>query len=160
MRRGAAGIVALAALSAGCGSGSPASWAPALRTPGTLGVCSYAHFAPVSYGDGRGYEPDLLRAVAERWNVEVSFRPVEEFGGIWLAPSNPALGCDLAVGGITPTEQRVREGAVFGPTTARFAQSLLVRTADYESGRITGYRSFAGTAMVIGVVPGTTGESP
>lgn len=48
---------------------------------------------------------------------------------------------------------------MFSPTTASFAQSLLVRRSDYESGRVIGYKSFPGTGMTIGVVPGTTGET-
>jgi ABC-type amino acid transport substrate-binding protein len=69
------------------------------------------------------------------------------------------LGCDAAVAGITPTQARKDEGAIFSSTTATFAQSLLVRRSDYESGRIVGYKSFAGTKMIIVVVPGTTGET-
>ena len=34
-----------------------------------------------------------------------------------------------------------------------------MRKGDFDSGKITDYSSFAGTSMVIGVVPGTTGES-
>lgn len=135
----------------------PAEAAPSLRQEGLLTVCNYTQFAPISHGDGQGYEPDLLRAIAARWGVSISFTQVEQFDGIWLTPSR--LGCDIAVGGMTPTQEREKQGAVFSPTTASFAQSLLVRRSDYESGRIVGYKSFAGTHMTIGVVPGTTGES-
>ncbi|MBU3750659.1 MAG: amino acid ABC transporter substrate-binding protein [Mycobacterium sp.] len=138
---------------------SPDSAGPQLRHAGTLTVCSYAHFAPISYSDGQGYEADLLRAVARHWAVHPRFVPIEKFDGIWLAPAGPEPGCDVAIGGISPTAERRAQGAVFGPGTASFAQSLLVRRSDFDSGRITGYRSFAGTAMAIGVVPGTTGES-
>ncbi|MFO1539244.1 MAG: substrate-binding periplasmic protein [Chloroflexota bacterium] len=155
-------IAALAALAtlAVLPVASPATAAipPVLRTEGTLAVCSYRHFAPVSFGEGEGYEADLVRAIAAVWGVAVSFTPIETFDGIWLTPSDPALGCDLAIGGITPTEARIEQGATFSPLTARYAQTLLVRRADVDSGRIAGYPSFAGTDMVIGVVPGTTGE--
>ncbi len=42
--------------------------------------------------------------------------------------------------------------------TTAFRQSLLVRKADFRSGKITSYDSFKGTGLKIGVVPGTTGE--
>ena len=135
----------------------PVEASPKLRQDGTLTVCSYTQFAPISYGDGQGYEPDLLRAVADRWGVGISFTHIEQFDGIWLTPSR--LGCDVAVSGITPTQERKDQGAVFSPPTASYAQSLLVRRSDHESGRVVGYKSFVGTNMTIGVVPGTTGES-
>lgn len=151
-----AGVLLLTMFGAGGPSGATA---PVLRTPGTLTVCAYAHFTPISYGAGQGYEADLARAVARQWGVQAAFIPIEVFDGIWLAPARTDPGCDIAIGGISPTAERERQGAVFGPTTASFAQSLLVRAGDYGSGRITGYGSFAGTSMVIGVVPGTTGAS-
>lgn len=152
-------IAVLAAMLTLLGVAAPAAAGipPDLRTPGTLSVCSYRHFTPIAYGDGEGYEADLLRAVAAAWGVPIAFTPIEAYDGIWLTPSDPALGCDVAMGGITPTDARIAAGAVFSPVTARFAQTLLVRRADVESGRIAGYASFPGTEMVIGVVPGTTG---
>lgn len=140
-----------------CTQGQLAQASPRLRQDGTLAVCNYTQFAPISYGLGQGYEPDLLRAVAGRWGVKVRFIPVDQFDGIWHVHSRH--GCDVAVGGITPTLERAGQGAVFTPVTASFAQSLLVRRADYDGGRVTGYRSFVGANMTIGVVPGTTGES-
>lgn len=150
------GAIALAVSLAACGASTSS---PPLRTEGTLSVCSYAEFTPISYGDGEGYEADLVRSIARSWDVEVTFTPTEVFDGIWMLPSDPAQECDIAIGGITPTDERKAQGAVFSPTTATFSQSLLVRRADFDSGKITDYPSFAGTDMVIGVVPGTTGES-
>ena len=89
----------------------------------------------------------------------MAFKPTETFDGIWLLPTDPANGCDIVIGGITPTDERKAQGAVFSPTTASFAQSLLVRKADFDNGTIADYPSFAGTGLVIGVVPGATGES-
>ena len=150
------GVLVLASFVAACGASSSA---PPLRADGTLSVCSYAEFTPISYGDGEGYEADLIRSIAQSWDVQVLFKPTKVFDGIWMLPTDPANGCDIAIGGITPTEERKSEGAVFSPTTATFSQSLLVRRADFDSGKITDYPSFAGTGMIIGVVPGTTGES-
>ena len=150
------GTMALAVCLAACGASTSS---PPLRTDGTLSVCSYAEFTPISYGNGEGYEADLLRSIARSWDVQAKFAPTEVFDGIWMLPSDPARACDVAIGGITPTDERKGQGAVFSPTTATFSQSLLVRRADFDSGRITDYASFAGSDMVIGVVPGTTGES-
>ena len=151
-----AGVVAAAVALTACSS---AAAVPPLKIPNQLTVCSYTDFTPISYGDGKGFEADLARAIGELWDVKVSFVPVKTFDGIWLTPSNPTLNCDIAIGGITPTDERKAEGAAFSSTTASFEQSLLVRKSDADSGRITGYASFVGTTMVIGVVPGTTGES-
>lgn len=156
MRAVLAGVLTVALSGGGW---SAEAHAPPLRVAGMLTVCAYTHFTPVSYGDGEGYEADLVRAVARHWNVEPVFIPIDRFDGIWLTPTGPEPGCDLAIGGISPTPERRAQGAVFGPGTASFSQSLLVRRADYDSEKITGYSSFAGTTMVIGVVPGTTGES-
>lgn len=148
-------VSSLAILLAACGSSQPA---PPLRESDTLTVCSYAEFTPISYGEGEGYEASLVRGIARTWGVDVAFKPTKTFDGIWLLPTDPANGCDIAIGGITPTDERKAQGAVFSPTTASFAQSLLVRKDDFDNGTITDYPSFAGTNMVIGVVPGTTGE--
>jgi len=151
-----AGLVAVGVTLVAC---SPSTTAPPLKTQGTLTVCSYTDFTPISYGEGLGFEADLARAIGERWEVSVAFVPVTVFDGIWLTPSDSTLPCDIAIGGITPTDERKNEGATFSPTTTDFAQSLLVRKSDADSGRIADYSSFVGTDMVIGVVPGTTGES-
>jgi ABC-type amino acid transport substrate-binding protein len=148
-------LIAISAL--GLAMSGSVSASPTLRQAGVMTVCSYTQFAPISYGHGEGYEADLLRAIADEWRVGIEFNPIEQFDGIWLTPSR--LGCDIAIGGITPTQERKDQGAVFSPTTASFAQSLLVRRADYDSGRIISYKSFLDTKMIIGVVPGTTGES-
>jgi ABC-type amino acid transport substrate-binding protein len=129
-----------------------------LKTPGVLAICSYSEFQPVSYADGKGYEADLLRAVARMWKVEARFYPENVYEGIWRLPSRAYTLCDVAIGGISPTAARAREGAAFSLRTTSFRQSLLVRKADVDSGKITSYDSFKGTALKIGVVPGTTGE--
>jgi ABC-type amino acid transport substrate-binding protein len=128
------------------------------KTPGVLTICSYSEFEPVSYGDGKGYEADLLRAVARAWNVKTRFYPESIYDGIWRLPSRAYTLCDVSIGGITPTEARAQEGAAFSVTTAPFQQSLLVRKSDFDSAKITSYDSFKGTSLKIGVVPGTTGE--
>ena len=128
------------------------------KTPGVLTICSYSEFQPVSYGDGKGYEADLLRAIARTWNVKTRFYAESIYEGIWRLPSRAYTLCDVSIGGITPTEARAQEGAAFSVTTARFQQSLLVRKSDFDFGKITSYDSFRGTSLKIGVVPGTTGE--
>jgi ABC-type amino acid transport substrate-binding protein len=128
------------------------------KKPNTLSVCSYSEFQPVSYGNGLGYEADLIRSIAKQWHVKVQFYPQKIYEGIWLLPLNPKYTCDIAIGGITPAAYRIKQGARFTISTLSFDQSLLVRKKDYDSGRITSYHSFKHTPMKIGVVPGTTGE--
>lgn len=129
-----------------------------LKEPGVLHVISYSKFQPISYGNGEGYEADLLKAAAKLWHVKIIFHPEDIYEGIWRLPSRPYTQADIAIGGITPIAYRVTEGAFFSKITVPFEQSLLVRRNDYESGRITSYQSFKNTPMKIGVVPGTTGE--
>jgi ABC-type amino acid transport substrate-binding protein len=124
----------------------------------TLSVCSYSEFRPVIYGDGEGYEADLLRAVAELWQVKVQFFPERIYEGIWRLPSRSYTLCDVSAGGMTPTLSRLQEGTQFSAMTTLFDQSLLVRKQDFVSGKIVAYRSFKNTNLKIGVVPGTTGE--
>ncbi len=79
------------------------------KTPGILAICSYSEFQPVSYGDGKGYEADLLRAVARAWKVETRFYPEDVYEGIWRLPSRAYTLCDVSIGGISPTDARARE---------------------------------------------------
>lgn len=128
------------------------------KEPGVLDVISYSQFQPISYGNGQGYEADLLRAIAQLWHVKIRFHPENIYDGVWRLPSRSYTRSDIAIGGFTPTVYRKKEGASFSMKTVNFEQSLLVRKKDYESGRILSYQSFKNTPMKIGVVPGTTGE--
>jgi len=129
-----------------------------LKHPGVLSVCSYSEFTPVSYGQGEGYEADLLRAIAKKWGVLVRFHAQKTYEGLWSEPARASSSCDIAIGGISPMKYREQQGAAFTQPSARFAQSLLVRTEDYQRGAIHSYRDFIGRSYKIGVVPGTTGE--
>jgi len=129
-----------------------------LKHPGTLFVCSYSEFEPISHGEGKGYEADLLRAIAKKWGVNIKFIPNNTYEGLWLLPSNKGSICDVAIGGITPSADRIKAGAMFSSVTKTFNQSLLVRKDDFTSGKIISYESFKNTKFKIGVVPGTTGE--
>ncbi len=148
-------IVALG-LSAACAFSSASCLK--LKEPGVLDVISYRYFEPISYGEGQGYEADLLKAIAKLWHVKIRFHPENIYEGVWRLPSRAYTQADIAIGGFTPAPYRKQEGASFSITTVRFKQSLLVRKKDYESGRIVSYQSFKNTPMKIGVVPGTTGE--
>jgi ABC-type amino acid transport substrate-binding protein len=123
-----------------------------------LNVISCSEFIPISYDDGKGYEADLLKSIAQLWDVKIKFHSEKFYEGSWRLPSRSYTIADVAIGGFTPMEYRVKEGASFSVITTYFSQSLLVRKKDYESGKITSYQSFKNTAMKIGVVPGTTGE--
>lgn len=124
-----------------------------------LNVCYYTEFKPITYGKAEGFELDLLRAVAKYWHQPIQFYPVAVYQGIGYLPSKVNSHCEIVAAGMSPTTCRIENGAAFTTPTAYFQQSLLVRKADYETGRITSYHSFLNTKMKIGVVPGTTGES-
>jgi hypothetical protein len=36
-----------------------------LNNPKVLTICSYREFEPIIYGEGKGYEADILRAIAD-----------------------------------------------------------------------------------------------
>lgn len=125
----------------------------------TISVCSYSEFTPISYGNGKGYEADLMRAIAKDFKVHIKFYPQKEYDGLWLLPSQKNSPCDVAIGGLTPSDYRQKEGAIFSiGDMAPYSQSLLVRKADYDSGKIRSYASFKNTQLKIGIVPGTAGE--
>lgn len=128
------------------------------KEPGVLTVCSYSEFKPITYGKGQGYEADLLKSIAILWHVKIKFYSESIYEGLWRFPSRNYARCDVAIGGFTPANYRIKQGAAFSIVTTTFAQSLLVRKADYVSKKITSYDSFKNTTMKIGVVPGTTGE--
>ena len=129
------------------------------KVPGVLNVISYSEFTPISYGvNGEGYEGDLLRAVAKLWNMKIKFHPESTYEGLWRLPSKSYTIADLSTGGMTPSDYRIKQGALFSIGTTSFDQSLLVRKEDYKSGLIVSYQSFKKNNLKIGVVPGTTGE--
>ena len=129
------------------------------KVPGVLNIISYNEFTPISYGvNGEGYEGDLLRAIAKLWNMEIKFHPESTYEGLWRLPSKSYTIADISMGGMTPSNYRIKQGALFSIGTTSFNQSLLVRKKDYESGLIVSYHSFKKSKFRIGVVPGTTGE--
>lgn len=128
------------------------------KTPGVLTICNYSEFKPVSYSNGKGYEPDLLRAVAKLWKVKIRFYSEDVYEGIWRLPSRKYTACDIAIGGISDTELRRKQHAVFSMPTAHYKQSLLVRTKDFQDGAIRSFSDFKYSHRKIGVVPGTAGE--
>ena len=129
------------------------------KIPNVLNVIAYSEFQPISYGvDGQGFEGDLLRAIAAFWNISIKFQSITNYDNIWMLPSQVPHLADIAMGGITPASYRIQQGAVFSVGTTSFAQSLLVRQHDVQSGLIDSYRSFKINHLKIGVVPGTTGE--
>lgn len=133
-------------------------WRRQLVAPERLTVCSYSAFEPVTFGDGDGFEADLLRAVARRLGIAVRFLPTVEFDGIWRRPLERPRWCDLASGGLSSTQPRIDEGVVFTRPHYANRQTLLVRTDDFERG-LRDYTDFDDRVHVIGVVPGTTGET-
>lgn len=131
---------------------------PPLKTAGVFAVCQYAEFEPISYGSAKGFEADLMRAVAKLWHVKIVFYPEATFTGFWFLPSKRYTVCDVSIGGITPTQGRIEKGAVFSVATIKTSQSLLIREKDYYANRVTGYGSFKAGTMKIGVIGGSTGE--
>lgn len=127
-----------------------------LIDPTTFHISSYQEFEPIMYGEGKGFEADLLRAIARLWDVKVQFHPQKIYANIWESPEKNKY--DIAAGGITPQKDR-KEHAIFSTPTVNYSQSLLVRKIDYITKTIIGYDSFKNTVKhKIGVVKDSAGE--
>lgn len=138
-----------------CVTASP-EWRDDLAASGALTVYSYNAFEPVIYDEGKGFEADLLRAVATKLGLAARFEPTAEFDGMWRRVLERPISCDLASGGFSDTPQRRAEGVAFTVPHYKNVQTLLVRASDATS--LRDYADFDDARQVIGVVPGTTGE--
>jgi hypothetical protein len=128
-----------------------------LIKPGQLTICSYNAFEPEIYGEGQGFEADLLRSIAKRLQLKIQFVPISDYVGIWKLPLASQPQCDLVAGGLSKTPEREKDGVMFSHSFYHIQQSLLVRTADYRQG-LRRYEDFVEGKQIIGVVPGTTGK--
>ena len=152
-------------------SSSPSGSPSACGDGQVLQVGFYAFFAPVSYSADptpgtagfdapRGYEADLLTALALMDGAELSFKysGIADWSNIWLQAAGPDY--DLVGGGITILDSRTRNAdgeqvIRFTSGHITFRQSLLVRTAD--AGRLATHSDLTSEDQV-GVQSGTTGE--
>ena len=126
-----------------------------LNNPKVLNVCSYEEFEPIIYGSGKGFEADILRAIAHLWEVDIIFHSKKIYKNIWNTPEKHHF--DVAAGGITPQKDR-KIHAIYSIPTAFYSQSLLVRKKDYIEGSVIGYESFKENNLLIGVVKKSAGE--
>ncbi|CAF0842811.1 unnamed protein product [Rotaria sordida] len=124
-----------------------------LIKPGTLTVGTYTGFAPVTWrdddGTARGRDIDLLRAFADKWNLNIVFHffPFEQ---LWQRPGNNEI--DIATGGITPLESRKTPGVVWSKPYYTVQRSLLIRATDREQYKTMS--DFSGKKIVV-----TTGST-
>lgn len=105
-------VLAITTAIAVVSAGNPTSRADGTTSrtlePGTLKVCLYAGFAPVSSKDPGGHfigsDVDYLRAFAQ--SQRLAFQPVEmtDYIGIWEKPARGV--CDIAAAGISDTPDR------------------------------------------------------
>ena len=167
-RRASMAIVAISTLLlAACGgddSGTvsePDDDASAIAAPaglvsdGTLTVCSDTPYEPFEFkddsGTDTGYDMDLLRAVAERAELDMTVKDLP-FDGI--LGSLTAGDCDVVASAVTIKPERA-EQVDFTEPYFDADQSLLVKTA--EAGEHSALDKLAG--KTIGVQSGTTGET-
>src|SRR5262249_30316880 len=129
------------------------AWRAELRVPGVLSVCSYTAFEPMTHGDGKGFEADLLRAAARVLEISVRFHPTDVYEQICMRAFEGTPPCDVVSGGRSARAARRAEGVAFSRPHSRNLQTLLVRADD----PIRDYADLR-AAEVIGVVPGSTGK--
>jgi len=132
---------------------SYSSYALSTKIAGQLTVCAYSEFKPLSYGEGLGFESNLLKKIAHSLHLKIKFYPEKIYEQLWAMPSKAYTICDVAIGGFSKTKLREEQGAVFSLPTIKFSQSLLVRAN--EAPAYTSITNF--NNKKIGVVPGTTG---
>lgn len=138
------------------GASSDAVTAPeGLVAEGTLTVCSDTPYEPFEFKDDAGvdtgYDMDLLRAIAEGADLELSVIDLP-FDGI--LGSLTAGDCDVVASAVTITDERA-EQVDFTDSYFDADQSLLVPADQAEA--ITALADLAGAT--IGVQSGTTGEA-
>lgn len=126
-----------------------------LVTPGTLTVCSEVPYPPFEMEDGNGgytgFDLDLVAAIAEKLDLEVSIQDVG-FDGLQSGTTLIAGTCDFGASAMTITEER-KTNLDFADPYYDSLQSLLVKT---DSG-ITGIDDLEGRNVA--VQQGTTGEN-
>ncbi|MDQ3107132.1 MAG: transporter substrate-binding domain-containing protein [Actinomycetota bacterium] len=119
---------------------------------GKLTVCSDIPYAPFEYEDGgdvKGIDVDLMKAVAEKLDLEAAFRDTD-FDGIFAALA--AGNCDVIASSVSITDERKKENN-FTEGYFEIQQSLLVRKDDADK-----YKDFASLkGKTIGVQSETTG---
>ena len=164
MARWTARILALflvAALGAACGDdGGSDSTATTVEgeaaidtiNSGKLTVCSDMPYAPFEYEEGgktKGVDVDIVKAIAEKIDLEAVFRDTD-FDGIFAALA--AGSCDMIASSVTITEER-KQANNFSDGYFEIRQSLLVRKDD-----ATKYTDFATLkGRTVGVQSETTG---
>lgn len=136
------------------GDGADSSAAGALDTveDGKLTACSDIPYAPFEFEEGgevKGIDVDLVKAIAEKLDLEAEFRDTD-FDGIFAALA--AGNCDLIASSVSITEERKKENN-FSAGYFEINQSLLVREED--ASRYTDFASLKG--RTIGVQSETTG---
>ncbi|MCA1305398.1 basic amino acid ABC transporter substrate-binding protein [Microbacterium sp. 2216-1] len=154
-----AAVLAAATLAlTGCAGGDDApveEGALELVTPGTLTVCSEVPYPPFEMEDGNGgytgFDLDLVAAIAEKLDLEVSIQDVG-FDGLQSGTTLIAGTCDFGASAMTITEER-KTNLDFADPYYDSLQSLLVKT---DSG-ITGIDDLDGRNVA--VQQGTTGEN-
>jgi polar amino acid transport system substrate-binding protein len=126
-----------------------------LVSDGTLTVCSDTPYEPFEFkddaGEDTGYDMDLLRAIGDTVDLELSVIDLP-FDGI--LGSLEAGDCDVVASAVTITEERARQ-VDFTDSYFDADQSLLIK-AD-QVGEITTLADLEGAT--IGVQSGTTGEA-
>lgn len=119
---------------------------------GKLTACSDVPYAPFEYEEGgelKGIDVDLVKAIAEKLDLEADFRDTD-FEGIFAALA--AGNCDLIASSVSITEERKKENN-FSKGYFEISQSLLVRKADAT--KYTDFETLKG--RTIGVQSETTG---
>jgi polar amino acid transport system substrate-binding protein len=126
-----------------------------LVSDGTLTVCSDTPYEPFEFkddaGEDTGYDMDLLRAIADQADLDLSVIDLP-FDGI--LGSLEAGDCDVVGSAVTITDERA-EQVDFSDPYFDADQSLLIKADQAEE--ITTLADLDGAA--IGVQAGTTGEA-
>lgn len=120
---------------------------PGFVADGDLSVCTTANFPPMTYkndpSDERpvGIDIELIEAIANHWNAEVSYS-VAEFSG--LLPTLGSGRCDIIASGIYVTDKR-RE--VYDAVKYMKSATVIITKGDDES--IAGPDDLSGRSLAL-----------
>ena len=132
---------------------------PTFKSFNKVNIFHYKNFEPVIYGEGNGFEADLLKAIFKYWNVNYDFHSTDDYQDIWLKPGESDSIYDIAAGGIDPNSREKNSTVCYSVPTANYSQSLLILKKHFLNKTITSYKSFSKGNMKIGVIGNTTGET-
>lgn len=129
----------------------------AIRTRGELRVCAWPEYFGIAWrnprsGELEGLDVDMARAFAARLRVRLSVVETDILG---VTPAVEAGSCDIAMSGVTVTEERAARVSFTKP----YLSTPLVGIANRASARVPAWAAIDQPGMVVAVSEGAPAEA-